>query len=173
MNKKEVAEYLGISERGVQRAAERGELSVRMERGRRGDVAVYDPDEVRHLKAKRDAERATMRPAVIPVDADEHTAAPVNSNGQGNAQLALISGGGEVLTMLIRETVAATVEAVHTSPVLLTLVEAAQVTGLSADALRRAIKAGALDGRKIGRGYKVRPADARAYAVKVWNEAKV
>jgi excisionase family DNA binding protein len=171
MNKKEAAEYLGISERGVQRAAERGELSVRMERGRRGDVAVYDADEVRRLKAKRDAERATMRPAVY--DSGEHTAATVNTDGQGSAQLALIGGnGGEALAMLIRETVTATVEAVNTSPVLLTLIEAAQVTGLSVDALRRAIKAGALDGRKIGRGYKVRPAEARAYAVKVWNEAK-
>jgi excisionase family DNA binding protein len=49
----------------------------------------------------------------------------------------------------------------------LTIQEAAALSGLSANHLREAIKAGKLKARIVGRGWKIRPEDLRAYVSKV------
>jgi excisionase family DNA binding protein len=54
---------------------------------------------------------------------------------------------------------------------LLALTDAAEVSGLSASHLLDAIHDGRLDGRKIGRGFKIRPADLQEYAKQVWKDA--
>jgi hypothetical protein len=52
VNKKEVAEYLNLSTRAVERAVERGKLSVQYRKDRYGNAAVFDPAEVRRFKAE-------------------------------------------------------------------------------------------------------------------------
>ena len=50
MNKREVLEFLEISPRTLTNYMQRGELSVRYEKGKNGKVAIFDPDEVKRLK---------------------------------------------------------------------------------------------------------------------------
>ncbi len=54
---------------------------------------------------------------------------------------------------------------------LLSWKDAAEVSGLSASPLLKAIHTETLDGRKIGRGFKVRPSDLHEYAKRVWKGA--
>src|SRR5438552_3844474 len=61
MNKRQAAEALGLSTRAVERAVERGKLSVRYERGKRGHMAVFDPAEVRRYKKEVDVPPRAQR----------------------------------------------------------------------------------------------------------------
>ena len=47
MNKKDAAAYLGISTRQLENYARQGRLSVRKERGRTGNIAIYDEEDLR------------------------------------------------------------------------------------------------------------------------------
>ena len=67
MTKSQAAEYLGISTRQVTNYANQGKLSVRYEKGKTGDVAIFDERELRKLKAELDSKRAP-RGAVIRAD---------------------------------------------------------------------------------------------------------
>jgi excisionase family DNA binding protein len=75
-NKKEAAAYLGISTRQVENYASAGRLSVRKERGKTGDISVYDDEELRQLKIELDAKRGVIQAAVIrePMAASENGA---------------------------------------------------------------------------------------------------
>jgi excisionase family DNA binding protein len=53
------------------------------------------------------------------------------------------------------------------SKIMLTLADAAELSSLSKDYLREAIKAGSLKGRIIGRGYKIKRAALDAYIKKL------
>jgi Helix-turn-helix domain len=62
MTKKEAAALLGVTERTLARWTAQSKIGVRYERGKNGDVAVYDRGELERFKA--DLERPTHRPAV-------------------------------------------------------------------------------------------------------------
>jgi excisionase family DNA binding protein len=65
MNKKEAAEYLGISVRQLQNYARQGRLSVRKGKGKTGDISIFDNEELRQLKDERERERGVIQAAVI------------------------------------------------------------------------------------------------------------
>jgi excisionase family DNA binding protein len=65
MKKKEAAAYLGISTRQVENYARAGRISVRKERGKTGDVSVYDEEELRGLKNELNAKRGVIQAAVV------------------------------------------------------------------------------------------------------------
>jgi excisionase family DNA binding protein len=65
MNKKEAAAHLGISTRQLENYAHAGRLSVRKERGKTGDIAVFDDEEIRQLKIELDARRGVLQGAVV------------------------------------------------------------------------------------------------------------
>lgn len=64
MNKKDAADYLGISPRTLEWHTKQGNIGVRYVKGKTGDVADYDEGELRGLKAKLDNQR-TPRALVV------------------------------------------------------------------------------------------------------------
>jgi excisionase family DNA binding protein len=165
MNKREAAEYLNVSERAVERYANRGKLSVRLEKGKRGNVAVYDDGELRKLKAALDAERGVMRPAVALPDTPDQEPRQL-------ARLSDVRGSVDFLALLSQLGNAAQTRQTL-SPVelaakhLLTLDEAATLSGLSKNHLSDAIHSGKLKAKKIGRGWKVKPLNLKSYTDKL------
>jgi excisionase family DNA binding protein len=155
MNKKEAAEYLGISSRQIENYAKQNKLSVRKEKGKTGDIAVYDEKELRRLKAELDSKRI-VRPAVT------------NENDESNESRELIRASDSRLSDVpkIFDLVKALTDgkkadqiiAISHKP-LLKLDEAAALTGLSRGLLRKAIEANDLKGKIIGRAYRIKRGD--------------
>lgn len=79
-NKKEAAAYLGISTRQLENYARGGRLSVRKEKGKTGDIAIFDDEELRRLKTELDSKRGLIQGAVVrePVNGE---AAGTHANG--------------------------------------------------------------------------------------------
>lgn len=80
MNKKVAAAYLGLSTRQLENYARAGRVTVRKERGKTGDISVYDEDEINQLKSELDAKRGVVQPAVLREPAATAEAEP-NGNG--------------------------------------------------------------------------------------------
>lgn len=74
-NKKEAATYLGISTRQLENYARSGRLSVRKEKGKTGDIAIFDDEELRRLKTELDSKRGLIQGAVV--------REPVNDEAEG------------------------------------------------------------------------------------------
>ncbi len=153
MNKKEAAEYLGISSRQIENYAKQSKLSVRKERGKTGDIAVYDERELKRLKAELDSKRAP-RPSVV-TESNESTELVRASD----SRLSDVSRFAETLMqMQIGNRKAGRDVAVENKP-LLKLDEAAALTGLSRQILRDAVKAEELKAKLIGRAYRIKRDD--------------
>lgn len=54
MNKKEAASYLGITARALEYHATHGKVGVTYEKGRTGDVAIFDDADIERLKREID-----------------------------------------------------------------------------------------------------------------------
>jgi excisionase family DNA binding protein len=80
LTKKEAAALLGISTRQIENYASAGRVTVRKERGKTGDISVYDEAEINQLKSELDAKRGVVQPAVMREPAAPGEAAP-NGNG--------------------------------------------------------------------------------------------
>jgi excisionase family DNA binding protein len=65
LKKKEAAALLGISTRQLENYARQGRITVRKERGKTGDISVYDVDEINQLKNELDAKRGVVQAAVV------------------------------------------------------------------------------------------------------------
>jgi excisionase family DNA binding protein len=161
MNKKQAAEYLGISTRALERHVSLGHAGVRYVKGRTGDEAFFDETELRQLKAQIDSRKAPR----ASVTQDTGELAPESS--------ALVRGSDSGLSML-KALIEATQEKSNERPaasvgekIMLTLTDAAALTSLSAGHLRAAIHAGKLKGKIIGRGYKIKRDDLNAYVKKL------
>lgn len=80
LKKKEAAALLGISTRQLENYARQGRITVRKERGKTGDISVYDEVEINQLKSELDAKRGVIQAAVVREPAAPDEAAP-NGNG--------------------------------------------------------------------------------------------
>lgn len=80
LTKKEAAALLGISTRQIENYARAGRVTVRKERGKTGDISVYDEEEINQLKSELDAKRGVVQPAVMREPTAPGEAAP-NGNG--------------------------------------------------------------------------------------------
>jgi hypothetical protein len=80
LTKKEAAALLGISTRQLENYARAGRVTVRKERGKTGDISVYDEEEINQLKSELDAKRGVVQPAVMREPTAPGEAAP-NGNG--------------------------------------------------------------------------------------------
>lgn len=172
MNKEEAAKYLGCSTRAVERYAAAGRLRGHYERGKTGKVLVFDEADVEALKRELEA------PQDKPVEARQEP--PESPTGQGatgtlarrveapqlarNADLA-----GFVAALM--EAAQSSDKARQSVPVeaklLLTLVEAQQLTGLSRSTLREAVEAKKLKAQQIGRAWRIKRSDLDAYIGKL------
>ncbi len=166
MKKNEAADYLGISTRQLANYANQGKLSVQYERGRTGDVAVYDRTELRKLKAEIDGRHAPRH------------AVTREGDGQDNESIALVPTLASNLShlpalqtlfaaMLDGKTMSAPSISDLAAKPLLTLAEAQRLTGLSRQTLLEAHHARKLKLITIGRGYKVKRIDLDGFINKL------
>jgi excisionase family DNA binding protein len=155
LTKQEAANLLGVTIRSIEGYVKKGRLSVAYTKGERGNIAVFDEQELEKLKAERDQVTFVERPAT-----DQPHA----------GSLALMRpDAGRAL--------AALVEAIQSAParpsanvsekLMLTLADASALTSLSVNHLREALHAGRLKGKIIGRGYKIKRTDLDTYIKKL------
>jgi excisionase family DNA binding protein len=147
MNKKQVAEFLGVSTRIVEKYASEGRLGeVTYVRGKTGKQAEYTREAVENLKTILESPDTALTAAKTP-DARLFV-----------AQLAEAIANREQPRM----------EAVRVSEkLLLNLTDCRLLTGLSDANLRDAIHEGKLKAKIIGRGYKVKRADLDEFVEKL------
>jgi excisionase family DNA binding protein len=147
MNKKQVAEELGVSPRSVENYVKRGKLSVRYEKGATSDVAVFDVSEVRRLKAELQS-RSALVPSVMREKSELEPRKPET------AALALRSSRPMPDTLPPSEIA---------YKLLLTLTEAALMTGLGKGTLNRARREGKLKAVRLGGSFRFRPDDLKDF----------
>jgi excisionase family DNA binding protein len=179
MNKKEAANFLGISERSLERHTAQKRIGHTLRPGKTRPVLDYERDELERFKEELKAE--VHRPAEVQADdppGDQDT--PTNTARDGGKALATfgeLSGPparaldffGALLHMARAEAQAATprpgVEIAD--KLLLTLAEAQALTGLSRATLRDAIEADDLKARQMGRAWRVKRSDLESYVKKL------
>jgi excisionase family DNA binding protein len=179
MNKKEAAAYLGISTRQLENYARRGRLSVRKEKGRTGDIAIFDEEELRQLKTELDAKRGLIQAAVVRDEASDE--ASTNGAGPTPESRAIVRGPTSGLPQIsphefIDQLAAAilarqagqkkrhepTITELAAKP-LLTRAEAQRYTGLSRELLREAVTSGKVKEILLGRAYRMKRAELDSY----------
>jgi excisionase family DNA binding protein len=156
MNKREVAERLGVSIRRVEQFDAEERLGTKSYvKGKTGNQANWSEESVEQLKRE-------LETPVMPVSALQGT----NSSSAGLVRRAD--------TAAFFEQLAAMMERRDIQPqlnigekLMLTLADAAALTSLSTNHLRDAIKAGKIKARIIGRGWKIKRADLDAYVRKL------
>lgn len=158
MNKKQAANYLGVSTRSIERYAEQGRVTVTYakQQGRRS-IADYSESDLESLKQELEMEiiKTATNPSLPPV--------PVTTFD-------------EMLNLMCRFVVAFEQIEVRLQnlalpgqeKLTLTLTEASRVSGLSKNYLRYCLKNGSLNGAKIGRGWKVRKAELEIFIEKIF-----
>jgi excisionase family DNA binding protein len=176
MNKKEAAAGLGITPRTLERHMSGGRIAYAMRKGKTGEEAFFDAAEVARFGAE--LRGVTHAPTVVkseaPTSSDQPRQPDVASPSQ---ELERRADRERILTIVSAlmdasqgaqrpvKAISSTVDLAQ--KLTLTLPEAAALSGLSANHLREAIKAGKLTGKIIGKAYKLRPDDLRAYVSKV------
>jgi excisionase family DNA binding protein len=165
MTKKEAAELLGVTERTLERYTSQNRIGVRYEKGKTSDVAAYDRGELERFKAE--LERPTHRPAIQRMSSGNEI--PTNIVNHDSTALSPLASF-DVIERIITATASATVQAIDTTrderpaveiadKVLLTLLEAQALCGLSRAVLKTAIDAGELKAQTIGRAWRVKRSD--------------
>jgi excisionase family DNA binding protein len=166
MTKEEVAEVLGCSTRQVERYTAAGKLGVKYEKGTTRKIPVYDRSQVEALKAE--LETPTFKPSIERAQDAPQTAIATRSDI-----------GASSLSELVAIISAATVEATRAQGLLpsvpiadklvLSLKEAALLSGISRDRLLEAIESKKLKASKdkIGRGWRVKRDDLDSYVKKL------
>ncbi len=147
MRKADAAKFLDISEKTLERLAKTGELSSKLEKGKTRDVVVFDDEELKTFKEKR--ESAKYRPAYDSPAQNSISKIATNADNQ-DRQIQMLS-----LTPMI--TVLAEAQrmlSLQNKP-MLNLGESALVSGLSVTFLERAVKEGKLKTFPGLRGSKV------------------
>ncbi len=164
ITKEEAARIIGAkSVRTVERYASRGMLSVTYEKGTTRDVPMYDEAEVHALAERSKSPSTPMRPSIEPPEEIGATAIATRSDN-GDMRLS------QAVAFLAELEKARRVEPTITDlahKLTLSLVEAAQLAGLSRGHLRAAIEAKKLKARIIGRGWRVKREDLEAYISKL------
>jgi excisionase family DNA binding protein len=160
MDKKAVAAALSITKRQVETYASQGRLGeVTYIRGRTGRQAVYGEAEVERLKLELESPDRPM--GMMPRrDAGAASAliAPADRERFITALEALSKGANRR---------GAGFGAYISEKIILTLNDAAALTSLSKTSLRKAIKAGKLNAKKIGKGWKIKRSDLNDFAAKL------
>ena len=180
LDKKQAAEYLGVTTRTLERHAKEGKLSVRYEQSQFGEIAMFDPEELENFREAKQISR--IKPTIEP-DQPKQIDRLINPQSQivrspqtelfkpqqpettfsitaliaplgalfGNLTRAIDNHGSRVSTTELR------------SKLLLTLDEAQTITGLSREILQEAIKNGELPSKMMGRAYRIKTQDLERY----------
>jgi excisionase family DNA binding protein len=162
MNKKEVAEALGITTRQVETYASKGRLGeVKYVRGRTGKQADYDAEAVAVFKAELDnpdhsitaLQAANSQPSGLSVPASDRLITTLEALGFTRDHANTRQPSPSIADLAAKP--------------LLTLAEAYTLTGLSRGILREAIDAGKLKARIIGRAWRVKRDDLNVFIRKL------
>jgi excisionase family DNA binding protein len=149
MNKTQAAKQLKISIRSLQRLVQNKQISVTHKRGKSGkQEAIFDADEIETFKVIRDKESKK----IATVSTGDKMALARNDANKANQFL-------QVLRQAITIDTKAAVGVPIADKPLLKLDEAAMLTGLSRDTLRAAINTKELNGKLIGRAFRIKRAD--------------
>lgn len=172
MTKQEAADVLGCSVRQLERYTSENRIGVRYEKGRTRPTPVYEESEVRAFKEA--LEKPVYRGVVTSEDAPESASRQLATQSDGH-----LSGLSQVAFLDALRVIAASqhgsqapekrapvLQEIAVKP-LLKLDEAAALTGLSRDTLRKAIDAGDLEARQIGRAFRIKRAALDAYIEKL------
>lgn len=153
MNKEDAAKELGISVRSLQRLVQSERISVTYKRGNSGkQEAIFNTEEIQNYKRGRDTE--TVKPAITTTN---DTALARTDATTSDKQLARI----DIETFFNAIQRKPTVE-IADKP-LLKLDEAAALTGLSRDILRKAIDTKQLKAKMVGKAFRIKRADLDTY----------
>jgi hypothetical protein len=172
MDKKTVAETLGVGIRAVERYAEQGRLSVRYEKGKTRPVAVYNEREVKDLKAELEATQFHVRPAVTSPVMTEAAVNPANSEHPVSG-IVRVPDARHMLAVLVEalqnapaKKAALSVVEIAAKPIL-KLDEAARLTGFGRDVLLEAHEQGKLKMQIIKRAWRVKRTDLNTFIEKL------
>lgn len=172
MNKKEAANFLGVSVRALERYVQQGRISVRYEKGKTRPTANFNPTELETFKTELN--QPSYKPAV---QSGQNTsnAEPrqIATDVQPEIDKALVYPG-DIGDISVIDKLAGIIEGLlaktETQPgvpiadkLLLTLPEAQALTGLSKGFLRDAINNGELKAKIIGRSWRVKRSDLDNY----------
>ena len=180
LDKKQAAEYLQVTTRSLERYTNEGRISVRYEQSPNGEIAMFDPEELKKFKTNKQTNR--IKPTVEP-DRPQHDrpstpqsqitrssqpqTEPYNPPQEANFGLAtLIAPLGALfnnLTKAIDNHGSRVTTTELRSKLLLTLNEAQLVTGLSRDTLMEAIDNGELPSKIIGKARRIKTQDLERY----------
>lgn len=170
MNKREAAEFLGVSVRALERYVQQGRIGGHYEKGKTRPTLVFDLAELEAFKGE--LERKVYRPAVEPSNPDNSATsdtanARLSSNSSMQPERALEEGLSAILSALLeRQSQRIQTPAQH--KLLLTLSEAQALTGLSRAMLREAISKGTLKAQIIGKSWRVKRSDLERYVEKLF-----
>jgi excisionase family DNA binding protein len=160
MNKDQAANFIGVSVRTLQRLTGKGKIPVSYERGQKGDEARYDQHDL-------EAYLQTQRPVAIMRPNSDTTSDMADGVTQAMT-LGATSGAAGMAGEALIKTLAQMAAPVRVSEkFLLSLTEAAQLSGLSRRHLREAIGNGKLKAKIIGRGWRVKREDLESYVKKL------
>ncbi len=167
MNKSDAANFLGKTERAIERYVKDGRLSARYVAGKTRSVADFDEAELKRLKYELD-NPSDLRPALAkPTPTNSEQPRPSASQAlQRDGESANMTMFVSMLSDALRthQTQANTVADVPLRDKLtLSFKEAAHLSGVPESHLREAYASGSLRGAKIGRGVRVTPDDVRKY----------
>ncbi len=145
MNKEDAAKALGISVRSLQRIVQSGKISVTYKRGESGkQEAIFNPEEIENYKQQRDVET-------------------VKSADATTSDTALARSDATQFLDILRNAITPEQQKQPSVKIadkpLLKLDEAAALTGLSRDTLRKAIDREELKARLIGRAFRIKRSD--------------
>ena len=182
MTKKEVMDFLGVSDRTVENYTAKGLLTVKYESGKTRPIAIYDEEEITKLKEKMASQTNKVHsPKTQSSEPLTNTEIPNGENPESNKALILaatkpITAGFQQMAITI-DKLTQTVEYIRTnkavavpieSKVILTLNEASAILNLSKKKLIADIKNGKLKAAKEGKGWKIRRKDIDFYAESLW-----
>ena len=177
MNKQQAAAHVGCSVRTLLRLVDQGKLA-HLPKRRPADETLFDVAELdRYRRAVEAAAAGVVSGIVIPathgaLDTPAENQALARRNGRVSLSPVTLDAGDALDTPEMRGRMLRAFEAMA-SPVrlsekmTLSLSEAALLSGLSRAHLREAIAAKKLKARIIGRGFKVKSEDLKAYVRKL------
>lgn len=167
LTKAEAAERLGLSERAVARHAAAGRLGTptytpKADGGKR---VLYHAADVERLREDLAQPR------------EQRTGGALERRAPASGALADPSAFADLLGKALSAALADALPGIQgahmippVAPLTLDLRQASAASGLSRARLREAIGAGELRAVRIGRGWRVRPADLEAYVDSIWEQ---
>jgi excisionase family DNA binding protein len=167
LTKQQAADYLGIGLRTLIRLT--GDKIAHLPKRRKSDKTLYD-------KAELDRYRATMESGIVsatvthdaPVVDAQDRALMRRDEGVPDMSVTLgTNGTGGMQAQMLAAFQAMAAPVRLADKLMLSLIEAAQLSNLSRGHLRQAIEDGKLKARIIGRGWRVKRVDLNKYVEKL------